>query len=175
MRTRIRPAWGVGSLRLALRGWVGSGVVGALGVWSAAHANTPAPGATAEPDSVVERRLGFRPAPHPGDIFGVSHLTISYEKTVASFSNPNVQKARDLAWLDRYGDARPRTADADSSDIRLVDEAKRRATELTPEEKKALAPPAPPVHVGIPSPMAIGASLAGGVVLLAKVIAALLR
>ncbi len=141
----------------------------------AAPASTPPLGAIAEPDSVVERRLGFRPAPHPGDIFGVSNLTVSYEQTIASFSNPTSRRNRDLAWLDRYGNQPPRVAETDSSSIRLVDEAKRRATELTPTEKKALEPPAPPVHVGIPSPVAVGASLVGGIALLAKVIAALLR
>lgn len=100
---------------------------------------------------------------------------MSYEKTIASFSNVAAHQSRDLAWLDRYGDPRPKRVETDSSNIHLVDEAARRATELTPDEKKALEPPSPPVQVGIPSPVAVGASLVGGIALLVKVIAALMR
>ena len=172
MRLTIRQTIDARGLRPAP--WVRAAVV-VLGTVSTSHANTPMPGTTAESDSVVERRLGFRPAPHPGDLFSVSNLTISYEQSIASFSNTTSRQSRDLAWLDRYGNQRPRMAETDSSNIRLVDEAKRQATELTPTEKKTLEPPAPPVQVGIPSPVAVGASLLGGIALLAKVIAALLR
>ena len=75
--------------------------------------------------------------------------------------------------VERYAAAAYRDTTPDSSNVHLVDAARR--AELTPEERAQAAPKKPGAHVGIPGPAAAAGALLGGLALLVKVIAALVR
>lgn len=142
----------------------------ALRVAPAAADASPAP--STEP-------LPFLPAQHASDRFAVSKLTKTYEEPLIAFvSQASSRSPRTIEWLDaqaRIAAAAAATARRDSSDVRVATGATGDAASIPPEEKKALDPPKPPIAVGIPSPVAIAGSLAGGLVLLVKLIAALSR
>lgn len=145
-------------------------LVAALRVAAAAAEPAPAPGV--EP-------LPFLPAQHAGDRFAVSQLTKTYEEPLIAFvSQASSRSPRTIEWLDaqaRIAAAAAATARSDSSNVQLATGGTGDAASIPPEEKKALDPPKPPIAVGIPSPVAIAGSLAGGLVLLVKLIAALSR
>lgn len=123
--------------------------------------------------------LPFLPAEEPGQSFTASRLTRTYERDVMQFVRP-VRKSppTQVAGLDALPApaARPDTAAADSSDIRLTRaEQGRKPTELGPDEKAALNPPQAGAHVGIPGPVAATTALLGGFALLVKLISELVR
>ena len=133
------------------------------------------PFATLVADST--RGLPFLPAPGPGQRFSISSLTRHYERDLNVLTSPSAaarerQATRDLAWLDRYAS---RPTPPDTTNARRVDQTGNADANLTPAERKAAEPAKPPVHVGIPSPVAVAGSLAGGLVLLVKLIAGLAR
>ena len=145
-------------------------IAAALRVAPAAADAPPAPGAPPLP---------FLPAQGATDRFAVSKLTKTYEEPLIAFeSQASSRSPRTIEWLDaqaRIAAAAAATARTDSSDVRVATAGTGDAASIPPDEKKALEPPKPPIAVGIPSPVAIAGSLAGGLVLLVKLIAALSR
>lgn len=129
-------------------------------------------GAQAAPEA-----LPFLAAEQASDRFAVSKLTKAYDEHLIVFASQSGGRGpRTIEWLDdQVRTAAAAAAAHDSSDVRLVTRGSGDAAEIPPEEKKRLEPPKPPVSVGIPSPVAIAGSLAGGLVLLVKLIAALSR
>lgn len=132
----------------------------------------PAPATPAAP-------LPFLAAKNAQDRFAVSAFTKTYEEQLLIFASQSTSRSpRTLEWLDhqaRIAAAAAATAREDSSDVRVATGGTGDAATIPPEEKKALEPPKPPVSVGIPSPVAIAGSLAGGLVLLVKLLTALAR
>jgi hypothetical protein len=129
------------------------------------------------PAGAASRPLPFPVLREPGQSFAASELARAYSRDLLPLLNPEAARlSADLALLDRYGTAPPpghTVAAADSSDIRLVDS--RRQGELTPEEKKQLEPPGPPLRTSIPSSVATSASLIGGLALLVKLLADMIK
>ena len=149
-------------------------VAAATGVAGSAT-GTAYPRAAAD-SSATLRALPFPPITEPGQSFAASDLTRRYTKNVMPFLRPDLAPPTDLAQLDRAAErSEARAAEADSSDVQLVDEQRRRAGPLTPEEKNQLVPPKPGAYVGIPGPVAATGALLGGLALLIKLIAELAR
>ena len=122
--------------------------------------------------------LPFLAAEHADDRFAVSGLTKTYDGHLVVFASQSSGRGpRTIEWLDEYSRRRAAAAAAarDRSNVQLTTAGTGEAASIPPDEKKQLEPPKPPVSVGIPSPVAIAGSLAGGLVLLVKLIAALSR
>ena len=167
----MRRTIGPGQALLAAACLVGKAppVDAASGAWTSAEA------AIAR-DSAASRRLPFTPSHGAGQPFAASELTRRYGKDVTQFLRSEPVSLTDLAQLDRMAEATtPGTAGVDSSDLRLVEEQRRRATQLTPQEKEKLVPPQPGAHVGVPSAVAATGALLGGLGLLIKLIVELAR
>jgi hypothetical protein len=133
------------------------------------------PLASLPPDSIAH--LPFLAAPKSGQRFSISSLTRHYEHDLNMLTSPAAaaterDATHDLEWLDRYA---ANGAPADTTNAHRLDQLGRTEASMTPGERKAAEPPKPPVHVGIPSPVAIVGSFAGGLFLLAKLIAGLAR
>jgi hypothetical protein len=134
--------------------------------------STTAPVKLAGRDSVRTRPLPFLPAPRPDQPFAASELTKPYVKNFAPLLKPR-PRSTSIREVERYAAAAYRDTSRDSSNVHLVDAAKH--SELTPEEKAKAVPKKPGAHVGIPGPAAAAGALLGGLALLVKVIAALVR
>lgn len=146
--------------------WAILGFAACLAAPGAAMARTPAADSTRGPL--------FAPAPGSRDRFACSLLTRPYEDDLIPFTNLRPAPT-DLAQLDALGNWVGDNP-ADSADISLVD-AQRAAesSEIPAEEKEVLVPPAAGVQVGIPGPGPAIAAALGGLALLAKVLADLVR
>lgn len=134
--------------------------------------------AAPDPAAVPAAPLPFLAAEHAGDRFAVSEFTKTYDEPLVVFASQSSNRSpRTLDWLDHQARiaAAAAAAEKDSSNVRVATDDRGHAATIPPEEKKALEPPKPPVSVGIPSPVAIATSLAGGLVLLVKLIAAMGR
>jgi len=128
----------------------------------------------AEPQPAPEA-LPFLAAENASDRFSVSKLTKVYDEYLIAFASQSSGRGpRTLEWLDEQARIAA-AADDESTDARVTTSGSGSAATIPPEEKKRLEPPKPPVSVGIPSPVAIFGSLAGGLILLAKVISGLSR
>ena len=136
---------------------------------SAAVAAPPAAGSAAP--------LPFLAAKNARDRFAVSEFTKAYEEPLLVFASQSSSRSpRTLEWLDHQAEVAAAAAAAarnDSSDVRVATGGSGSAATIPPEEKKALEPAKPPLAVGIPSPVAIAGSLAGGLVLLVKLLTAM--
>jgi hypothetical protein len=160
-------------------GWRRVTAFGTVLLGFAALGHAPAQAST-RPDSAAAR-LPFRLLDSPNGYFTVSNLTKAYGRDLSEWLKVQAPPTTDLAQLDRYGRSRPiepapAPAPEDSSDLALADAAKKHnPTELTPEEKAALTPPQPGVHVGIPGTVAATGALIGGLALLAKIVTEFLR
>ena len=127
-------------------------------------------------------RLPFSPSHSPEEPFAASELARLYTRNLGTFlgSEPHLSRA-DLRELDRYGAAPAPTPAAaraaeDTGGTRVVEASGREAPpQLTPEEKARAKPPEAGAHVGIPSPVAATTALLGGLGLLVKLIADLVR
>ena len=141
----------------------------------AADTGSGLPPETAVSAPAVPEALPFLAAENASDRFSVSRLTKVYDEYLIAFASQSTGRGpRTLEWLDEQARIAA-AADDDSSDARVSTSGSGSAATIPPEEKKRLEPPKPPVSVGIPSPVAIFGSLAGGLILLGKVIAGLSR
>lgn len=126
-------------------------------------------------------KLPFLATTSVDEFFTASNLTRLYGKDLVRFMSPQTASARyDLAALDHYGTPSnpqwvPPPLTPDSS-ISLTDEQRRRhPSDMTPEDRAALKPPEAGVHVGIPSAVAATTAFVGGLALLVKILAEMVR
>ena len=117
--------------------------------------------------------LPFRPLDDSSGRFTVSLLTAPYERDLDRVLNIKEQQPTDLAVLDEHGwfpmdDVPYRT---DTYDMFQQAAAEVPQDPLTPEEEVAGESGTAGVEVGIPSPVAVGGSILGGLGVLASILA----
>lgn len=117
--------------------------------------------------------LPFRTLEDSSDRFTVSLLTAPYERDLDRVLNVEEQQPTDLAVLDEHGwfpmDDVPYRTDTYDMFQQAADEVPQ--DPLTPEEEVAEESGTAGVQVGIPSPVAVGGSILGGLGVLASIFA----
>jgi hypothetical protein len=157
VRTRNRCA------RVARR-WTGVLLLVVSSVGTAAAA-VPAPSVPAEPSPPpIEVFVA------PDGRFVTSRLDRDHGRDPTPFLSGVIVSQLDLSVLDAHGRFPDGDVPADSTKKLVRGRPPQETAALSPEEKKAAAPPEPGVHTAIPSAVAATGALLGGIALLVKVL-----
>ena len=149
------------------RRWTGGLLLVAISSSVSTAAAVPAPSVPAEPT----------PSPPPLEVFVApdgrfvtSRLDRDHGRDPTPFLSGVVVSQLDLDVLDAHGRFPDGDVPADSTKKLVHRRPPQETAELSPEEKKAAAPPEPGVHAGIPSTVAATGTLLAGLALLVKVL-----